>query len=73
MARIRIFRYRRPSLSTMLGVTRAKKRLNRQLGITAVKRPFRAPGNMKRRFLRRAGYYSGPMKFFRFMNRTLKK
>jgi hypothetical protein len=40
----------------MLGVTRAKKRLNRQLGITAVKRPFRAPGNMKRRILRRAGY-----------------
>jgi len=57
----------------MLGVTRAKKRLNRQLGITAAKRPFRAPGNMKRRFLRRTGYYSGPMKFFRFMGRMLKK
>jgi len=73
MARPRFIRYRRPSLSTMLGVTRAKKRLNRQLGITAVKRPFRAPGNMKRRFLRRAGYYSGPMKFFRLMGRMLKK
>jgi len=57
----------------MVVVTCAKKRLNRQLGITAVKRPFRAPGNMKRRFLRRAGYYSGPMKFFRFMDRMLKK
>jgi hypothetical protein len=56
MARPRFIRYRRPSLSTMLGVTRAKKRLNRQLGITAVKRPFRTPDNMKRRFLRRAGY-----------------
>ena len=73
MARPRFIRYRRPSLSTMLGVTRAKKRLNRQLGITAVKRPFRAPGNMKRRFLRHAGYYRGPMKFFRFMGRMLKK
>ncbi|MFL5656650.1 MAG: helix-turn-helix domain-containing protein, partial [Ktedonobacteraceae bacterium] len=38
-------------IAQVLGVTRAKKRLNRQLGITAVKRPFRAPGNMKRRFL----------------------
>jgi hypothetical protein len=57
----------------MLGVTHAKKRLNRQLGITAVKRPFRAPGNMKRRILRRAGYYGGPMKFFRFINHMFKK
>ncbi len=73
MARRRFIRYRRPSLSTMLGVTHAKKRLNRQLGITAVERPFRAPGNMKRRFLRHAGYYSGPMKFFRFINRMFKK
>ncbi len=60
-------------MKTMLGVTRAKKRLNRQLGITAIKRPFRAPGNMKRRVLRRAGYYSGPMKFMRFMGRMFKK
>jgi hypothetical protein len=69
---MRLFRYRRPSLKTMMGVTRAKKRLNRQLGITAVKRPFRAPGNMKRRVLRRAGYYSGPMKMMRFMGRLFK-
>ncbi|HVB74206.1 MAG TPA: hypothetical protein VNE38_11685 [Ktedonobacteraceae bacterium] len=72
MAGIRLFRYRRPSVSTMLGVTRAKKRINRQLGITAIMRPFRAPGNMKRRVLRRAGYYSGPMKFLRFMRRISK-
>ncbi|MGB8343463.1 MAG: hypothetical protein WCD86_01200 [Ktedonobacteraceae bacterium] len=69
MARMRLFRYRRPSVKTMLGVTRAKKRMNRQLGITAIKRPFRAPGNMKRRMLRKAGYYSGPMKFLRFIKR----
>ncbi len=50
MARPHFIRYRRPSLGTMLGITRAKKRLHRQLGITAVKRPFRALGNMKRRF-----------------------
>jgi hypothetical protein len=73
MARRSFIRYRRPSVNTMLGITRAKKRMNRQLGITAIKRPFRAPGNMKRRMLRRAGYYSGPMKFLRFMNRIAKK
>jgi len=72
MARMRLFRYRRPSVKTMFGVTRAKKRLNRQLGITAIKRPFRAPGNMKRRMLRQAGYYSGPMKFLRFTRRMFK-
>jgi hypothetical protein len=69
----RLFRYRRLSMKTMLGVTRAKKRMNRALGNTAVKRPFRAPGNAKRRFLRRAGYYSEPMKFMRFWRRMFKK
>lgn len=34
MARIRLFRYRRPSVKTMLGVTKAKKRINKQLGIS---------------------------------------
>jgi hypothetical protein len=72
MARRSFIRYRRPSVKTMLGITRAKKRMNRQLGITAIKRPFRAPGNMKRRVLRRGGYYSGPMKFFRFLRRISK-
>lgn len=69
----RLIRYRKPSVKTMLGFTKAKKRINRSLGITAVKRPFRAPGNMKRRMLRRAGYYSEPMKFIRFIGRIFKK
>ena len=59
-------RYRRPSLKTMLGITRAKKRVDTALGITALKRPFRAPGNAVRRLKRHVGYYSGPMKFLRF-------
>jgi len=69
---MRLIRYRRPSAKTMLGVTKAKKRFNRAVGITAVKRPFRTPGNMKRRVLRRAGYYSEQMKFMRFMGRLFK-
>jgi hypothetical protein len=69
MARMKLFRYRRPSVSTMLGVTKAKKSLKKQIGITAAMRPLRGPGNMKRHVLRRTGYYSGPMKFFRFLKR----
>jgi hypothetical protein len=56
-------------MKTMLGVTKAKKRLKKQLGVNAVMAPMRAPGNIKRRVLRRAGYYSSPMKFFRFLRR----
>ena len=68
MARFKIIRYRRPSLKTALGVTKAKKRVKKQLGITAAMKPFRAPGNAKRRTLRKVGYYSGPMKFLRFLS-----
>ncbi len=68
----RLFRYRRPSWKTALGITKAKKRTNKALGITTVKRPFRAPGNFKRRMLRKAGYYSEPMKFLRFLRRLSK-
>ena len=72
MTRRRIIRYRKPSMKTMFGLTKAKRRFNRAVGITAVKRPFRAPGNYKRRVLRRAGYYSEPMKSMRFINRIFK-
>lgn len=66
-------RFRRRSVKTMLGVTKAKKRFNRAVGITAVKRPFRAPGNAKRRMLRKVGYYSGPMKVGRWLGRIFGK
>jgi hypothetical protein len=70
MARFKVFpRYRRPSLSTALGITRAKRRIRRASGYYALTRPLRAPGNFKRRVLRRSGYYSEPMKLFRFFLR----
>ena len=56
----------------MLGITRAKKRVKRKLGITAVMRPFRANENYRRRMLRRSGYYSEPMKMLRLVRRLLK-
>ncbi len=65
--------YRRRSLSTMLGITRAKKRINRPVGLTAIRKPLRAPGNFERRLKRRAGYYSEPIKLFRWLTRLLKR
>jgi hypothetical protein len=55
---MKLFRHRRPSLKTLLEVTKAKKRLKKQLGITALLKPFRWWGNTKRTFKRRIGYES---------------
>ena len=51
---MKLFRYRRPSLKTILGITKAKKRIKKDLGITAALKPFRAWANAKRRFRRRS-------------------
>jgi hypothetical protein len=66
-------RFRRRSVSTMLGVTKAKKRINKTVGITAIKKPFRVPANAERRVLRKVGYYSTPMKGLRFLGRLFGK
>jgi hypothetical protein len=52
------FRYRRPSLKALLGITKAKRRLTKELGITATLKPVRAWTNAKRRFKRKIGYES---------------
>ncbi|HEU0025947.1 MAG TPA: hypothetical protein VFQ25_02430 [Ktedonobacterales bacterium] len=49
MARFRLIRYRRPSLSTLLGVTRAKRRFKTATGYYAATRWLRAPTNYRRR------------------------
>ena len=55
---MRLFRYRRPSLNTLLGITKAKKRIKKELGITEAMKPFRWWTNTKRRFKRKIGYES---------------
>jgi hypothetical protein len=55
---MKLFRYRRPSLNTLLGITKAKKRVKKELGITDALKPFRAFTNLKRRFKRKIGYES---------------
>ena len=62
-------RYRKPSVKTVLGITKMKKRLNKALGINKLLVPFRAVGNYQRRLLRRAGYYSPEMKALRAAKR----
>jgi hypothetical protein len=32
---MKLFRYRRPSLKTLLGITKAKQRMKKELGITS--------------------------------------
>lgn len=71
---MRLFpRYRRPSLKTVLGVTRAKRQLKTRTGYYQATRILRAPYNAHRRVLRRMGYYSGPLKFLRFLGRSWRK
>ncbi len=65
-------RYRRKSLKTTLGITKAKKRIKKGAGIYAVTKYTNAPKNVKRRVKRKAGYYSELMKFFRFLLRLFK-
>jgi len=52
---MKLFRYRRPSLNTLLGITKAKKRMKKELGVTDALKPFRAWTNAKRRFKRKNG------------------
>ena len=65
-------RYRRPSMNTLLGITKAKRQIKKDLGIYKVTRVINAPKNAERRALRKMGYYSGPMKFLRFLMQLFK-
>lgn len=65
-------RYRKPSLKTVLGVTKAKRRVKKDLGLYSVTAVTNAPANAKRRLKRKVGYESEPMKLFRFLRRLFK-
>jgi hypothetical protein len=46
---MKLFRYRRPSLNSILGITKAKKRVKKELGITAAMKLFRWWRTLERR------------------------
>ena len=54
---MRIFRYRKPSLSTLLGVAAAKRSVKRSLGISQVQ-GFIEPSRLKQKIKYRAGLYT---------------
>ncbi len=71
MPRFKLFpRYRKPSVGELLGTTQFKRKVSRKYGIAKLRHPIKTPvTNLKRRGLRRIGYYSGWMKLFRFLRR----
>ena len=65
-------RYRKASLKTLLGVTKTKRRLKRDLGFTGAKALLPSPAKVKRKLKRDLGYESEPLKLFRFINRLFR-
>jgi hypothetical protein len=61
---MKLIRYRKPSMRTLLGVTKAKRRLKRQLGISQVQ-AWTRPSRVKQRIKYRAGWYSPQMRVAR--------
>jgi hypothetical protein len=62
---MKFFRYRKPSAKTVFGVTKAKNRIKKATGITAVTKPLCMKTNFERRIKRKVGYYSTPAKVIR--------
>jgi hypothetical protein len=54
---MKLFRYRRPSLNGILGITRAKRRIRRDLGISQVE-AYTKPSRVKQKLKREVGLYS---------------
>lgn len=65
-------RYRKPSLKALLGVTKAKRHVKKELGVYKVTKVVNAPQNYKRNIKRKLGYESELMKLFRFIVRLFK-
>ena len=51
-----LFRYPRPSLKTILAITRAKKEIKKDLGLTALPKPFHWWPSQRRRLKWKMGY-----------------
>jgi len=64
-------RYRRPSIRTLLGWTRTRRRIEREAGVYSnpLWKMDHAMPNAERRVKRHAEYYSTPMKLFRLIRR----
>ena len=54
---MKLFRYRKPSLNTLFGITAAKRRVKRELGISQVQ-AWTKPSRVKQRIKAKVGLYS---------------
>jgi hypothetical protein len=61
---MKLFRYRKPSMKTLLGVTRAKRQLKRELGISQTQALIK-PSRIKQRAKYQLGWYSPAMRIVR--------
>ena len=61
---MKLFRYRRPSLNQLLGVTAAKRRVKRELGISQVQ-AWTKPSRVKQRLKQQVGLYSPEVRVIR--------
>lgn len=69
---MRLIRYRKPSLKTVLGITKAKRQLRKDLGLWGTSKLANPVASLKRKAKRELGYESEPLKLFRFLRRMFK-
>jgi len=57
---MKIFRYRKPSVKNLLGVTKIKRKIKKATGISTVER-WTKPSRIKQTLKQKTGIYSPPM------------
>lgn len=68
---MKLVRYRRPSINTVLGITQEKRQIKRELGISQVQ-AWTRPSRIKQRAKYRVGYYSPAMRIIRQTSKVSK-
>lgn len=54
---MKLFRYRKPSVNSMLGITKAKRRFKKATGISTIER-YTKPSRIKQHYKQKLGLYS---------------
>ncbi len=61
---MKLFRYRKPSLRTLVGITAVKRRIRKATGISTIE-GYTKPSRIKQRIKQRLRIYSPPMTIIR--------
>ncbi len=61
---MKLFRYRKPSMNTLLGITKAKRTFTRTTGISTFER-YTNPSRIKQHYKQKLGLYSPLMRVIR--------